>query len=129
MRNFREYRDRITDQEEERLCHSNEDHLDHAYLDDIATTTPGIDSTHMIKRGLSRMGSRHEFPSLGSEVSQYSIKSGYTRDRLVHGRKLSSVLERSKHMDPSLSNIMEHILDSKSEELPLNTTKERITIV
>ena len=116
-----------------------EDHLDHAYLDSITLTTPSVDA-HKARRGLSRMGSRSEFTSplltssLGGRFEggggggrggfgrQYSIKAGCTSDRLVHGRKLSAVLEQSKGLDPAASNIMQHILNSQSE----NTAKETI---
>jgi predicted secreted protein len=130
LRTFRKYRDAITDLEEEQLCQSEENYLDHAHLDSIAVATPSLDSTHMIRRGLSRMGSHFEFPSTGLTQGlgrQYSMRTGYMRvpsNRLIHGRRLSSVLEKSRNMDPSNSNIMEHILDTKYAEEPslLKTT-------
>ena len=136
LRTFRMYRDTIAELEEDELLQSTENQLDNAYLDDIASNTPSLDSTHMIRRGLSRMGSRVEFPSLGSTQGfgrQYSVKSGYVRvpsNRFVHGHRLSSVLERSKEMDPSTSNIMEHILDNQSEAFsPAETPQKRVTTV
>ena len=118
IRHFREYRKKVTTLEEDRLGHLNEDHLDHTYLDDIAFINPKIDA-HQTKRGLSRMGSHHMFPSLpprGLGLSrQYSIGSGYVpTDRVVHGRRLSTVLEQSKNMDPASNNIMQHVLGAES---------------
>ena len=124
VRHFREYRQRVTELEEEALGHINEDEQDHMYLDGLALITPEIDSQGT-RRGLSRMGSRggsrlgpwgassYSAYSAGrrSFSRQYSISKGYVpADRVVvHGRRLSSVLEKSRELDPSSSNIMEHI--------------------
>lgn len=113
------------------MGHLEEDQFDHTYLDDIAIINPDVDALQT-KRGLSRMGSRHMFPSLGglalpspgaSTSRQYSIGSGYVpTDRVVLGRRLSTVLEQSRKMDPSSSNIMQHVLGSRSAESSLGST-------
>ena len=104
---MKDFRKTVTDIDEERYGNYTEDHFDHVYLEALVPETH-ISTT---RKGLVRMGSQID-PSLIGEMSfppqQYSKESGYVPDRLLHGRKLSTVLEESKAVDPE-KNIMEHI--------------------
>lgn len=61
------------------------------------------------------MGSRTEFPSLdggrglAAGGHQYSIRTGYRPDRMVHGRKLSSIIEQGRTLDPSSADITQYM--------------------
>ena len=89
--------------------------MDTTYLDNMTPLIPTLDSQR-VKRGLSRMGSRH-YHSLDRHAlsRQYSIATGYRRPpserRVVYGRSLSTILKHSKEVDPR-TNIMEHVLNS-----------------
>lgn len=114
--NFKKYRKTIDELEDDKLGHYNEDQQDDVFLDNMAFITPEIDSQRT-RRGLSRMGSQTDFPTCSwrSNSHHYSVGSGYVPFNrvMVHGHKLSSVLERSQDLDPE-KNIMKHILESES---------------